>query len=263
MQKIDHLLQVQTTSSNGSFQLQTWQEQSEYKERLIRNFIEYVRRTGDFSHPVLDDIIEAVYAAAPTSGDTSLQPQTLNNTSSILGEVKQELPVITLTSKTLDITRSILEEVKQELPVITLTMKEILKILVEGLMANNPQQLLRNLIEEIPYHIPDVSVEPALKAQHQKLALHIDRLNHLARKYGEIESSEQAGRSLKKLVHDLNYFRFYIEQHAQITKIQQEIYWVHDPSLYLRRLNQYLDILPETAIAIVNLLQNAIDSKLS
>jgi hypothetical protein len=121
-------------------------------------------------------------------------------------------------------------------------------------------------IKEIVKNIFSLEVEEkmtfatALKSEHLKLARYIDRLLDLAQKYQD-RDSEASGRSVAKLVSDLTYFRLYIEQHAQITTIERGLNLANDPTIYLYRLNQYLDLLPETAIALINILQNAIASK--
>lgn len=217
--------------------LQAHQQKCESEERLLRNFIEHCKRTGEFDHPVLDELIKKVFYLDTASQDVLLQPETLKTALNTL------------------------EETKQGIAVSTLVIKDILKNIVETCRLASTGQSLRNLIEEIPQAQENPSFATVLKSEQLKLARYIDRLLDLAQKYGE-QNTEMSGRSLAKLVGDLTYFRLYIEQHAQLTKIEQEVYWVNDPSVYLRRLNQYLDVLPETATALIHILQNAIASKL-
>lgn len=41
---------------------QAYQEQCEYEERLLRNCIEYIKRTGEFDYPILNDLVKKVKA---------------------------------------------------------------------------------------------------------------------------------------------------------------------------------------------------------
>lgn len=148
-----------------------------------------------------------------------------------------------------------LEEIQIGIINSTLVFKSLINEFADLLRSTNYKAALRNLIEQIPPSMSKEELFRELKFEHQKLTRYLDYLVRLA--YNNKEKLQTVPleiyrRSPQKIVRDLAYIRLYLEQHAQPTLIQQEIFLVNDPSVYLRRLNQYLDILPEMTAQLVN-----------
>ncbi|WP_041620457.1 hypothetical protein [Stanieria cyanosphaera] len=59
-----------------------------------------------------------------------------------------------------------------------------------------------------------------------------------------------------KLSRDLLYFRRYIQEQAQISKIERDLFRVYESAVYFQRLHQYLDTLPETANNLIDTLSS-------
>lgn len=237
------------------------QKHWEYRERLLLLYMEHIHRTGEVNYPPLKKLLRK--HTTPSNGFQEKQ-QAIINLALAMEQDNQERSEMANNTPVLEKDRQVnhtevFEKTKQEIVNTTLAIKDNLKNIVETCRPVSTGQSIRYLIEEISQSSENIPFATALKSEHLKLAKYIDRLLDLAKKYRDKELTT-SGRSIAKLTGDLTYFRLYIEHHAQVTRIQQEIYLVNDPAIYLYRLHQYLDLLPETAIALINMLQNALES---
>ncbi len=246
-------LLIEHIKQTGEFDYRSFELEQEItlsvlqKQRLMRLFIDYVKQTGEFDYPmVMDTLIEL----AEKQQQESEKPSNFN-------QQEQKLPSIsTPTLKENEQEneqkeiQALCQEVETEILTYPLTFKTLLNKWVEVLRPTNAETNVRYLMEGMltgeekdhSFLIYD------LKAKHQQLAKCLDRLTRIAYKYSEDLNTIPPGiarRSISKVISDLAYIRLYLEQQAQMTKIQQEVFLSQNPSVYLQRLNQYLDMLPE------------------
>ncbi|MBR8832276.1 MAG: hypothetical protein N5P05_003529 [Chroococcopsis gigantea SAG 12.99] len=283
------------------------QDRADYEGKLLRYFIEYVRNTGDFNHPVIDDIISAVYlkseatteTISPTINDSQKSSMaTADNTSkpTVMPSVT-EAPVCptniedrtmvegneppeqnqteksgTRRIKTIrirrpenlpsehEIIRGILQDTSANLPKATLRIKELTKVLVKRLIEQKNGGInLRQQLEQIAdidwNNTTELQIEQSLLHYHQEFATYIDRLLHITLKYHKLIDLNYTFAKPQELSQEIHYYRQYIEQNAQISKIKHDISLVTDDTIYLRRLNSYCDLLITKSNALINALQ--------
>ncbi|MGY6528389.1 MAG: hypothetical protein ACXITR_00525 [Cyanobacterium sp.] len=180
-----------------------------FHQRLVRNFIAYVKLTGDCSY------------------------QNLLNSYQL-----QEEEV------TAEQQEDFLSDVEDRVSIICLNMKDIVKQFAESLPSGNQVQSLRNSLEGVEESTPAPYLITTLKEEHKKLSYCLDSVVNVAKSFND--------KSLVQFIRDLTYFHQYIQYHAQPTKIQHDLTQIGDLSLYLRRLNEYLDLIPETVDNIID-----------
>ena len=268
--------------ATANLPLAEYQNQCLERQQLVRNFSEYVRRTGDCH---FQDLIEKARqvnrstTTAQSSSDveilpdpealpTSPAPEDLEPSTdcSIDPSINPSTDPSTDDStdasnpiSTWETSQKTLQEIEIEIVASSLIFQEILKQLVAKLHPTTPQENLRNLLEEIPDSPQSPYLMTALKTEHHKLAVRLSILLKLAKKL--VKQNEEP--SLEILVRDLTYFHQYIIYHAQPTKIHHDLSQVCDGFVYLRRLNQYLDLLPAKATALAQALQNILEENLN
>jgi len=180
-----------------------------YQERLVRNFIAYVKLTGDCSYRNLLNSYQ-------------LQEE------EVTAEQQEDF----------------LSDVEDKVAVVCLNMKDIIKQFAEGVVANNQEASIRNSLEGVTPASPAPYLITTLKEEHKKLSYCLDSVINIAKTLDD--------KSLGQFIRDLTYFRQYIQYHAQPTKIQHDLSQIADLSLYLRRLNEYLDMIPETVDNVID-----------
>jgi hypothetical protein len=216
-------------------------QQTEYQQRLLKLYIEHIKRTGEVDYPRLIVFLRQTY---------------------LLSNLPKQLEALNFELQTL-------ERIKSELIYSTIALKQILDYLVDKLRPANSKQIFYNLSDRFSAGDLDLSMISKIRAELYKIATNVECLLDLTEKYAASEKNRAKNTfknirpDLAKLAGDLAYFRHYLEQQIAIEKIQQEIYRVNDPVIYLQRLNQYLDILPQTAIALATALENLIRSEIA
>jgi hypothetical protein len=251
----------------------------EQEQRLVRLYIEYIKRTGEFDYPMLLNSIESANLQETNLQETNLQATNLQATSkgtSSLEELKKTAdneqeqslsltPVQSMPSVKESETKGLqeyCEEIQAKIIPTCLSFKTLLNQWVESLRPTNSTQTetrLRALMEQIPQTEEHSFLIYDLKMKHQQLAKCLNCLLNLAYKHAKALETlpfNISRRSIDKVISDLAYILLYLEENAQVTKIQQEIFLAYDPSIYLRRLNQYLDILPDLMVYLIHALEN-------
>lgn len=185
-----------------------------FQERLIRNFITYVKQTGDCNYLSL---LYANKLELETEVETTQEKETLTQINTNVAEI-------------------------------CLNLKDIIRQFAESLHPANDSDNIRNLLEDINQPTVTPYLNTALKQEHEKLSRLLNSLIAIAQK--------KQDKSLKQFIRDLTYYHQYIQENAQATKIQHDLSQISDSFLYLRRLNQYLDILPETVNNLIDAMEN-------
>lgn len=185
-----------------------------FQERLIRNFITYVKQTGDCNY------LSLLYA-----NKLELEKEE---------EATEE--------------KETLIQIHNNIAEISLNLKDIVKQFAESLHPANDSDNIRNLLEDINQPTPTPYLITALKQEQEKLTRLLNSIITIAKK--------KQDKSLKQFIRDLTYYHQYIQEYAQPTKIQHNLSQMSDSFLYLRRLNQYLDLLPETVNNLIEAMEN-------
>ncbi len=233
------------THQKGKISEENFADKTLFKERLIRNFITYVKQTGDCNYLSLLNANKL-----ELNKDTKIESlkeqkilekiNTLYDDNKLEGNKETEIE----TSQT----QKILIKIDTNISESCLNLKDIIKQFAESLHPTNQSENIRNLLEDITNPTQTPYLITALKEEHKKLARFLDLIIAIAKKKGD--------QSLKQFIRDLTYYREYISYHAQPTKIQHDLSQISDSFLYLRRLNQYLDLLPETVTNLIDIMAN-------
>ncbi|TVQ44217.1 MAG: hypothetical protein EA365_10625 [Gloeocapsa sp. DLM2.Bin57] len=261
--------------------------------KLLRLFIDYVKHTGEFDYDIwitadsqgLDDsqpkVSQEIDSTANGSTPNDSVDTARDNVSPFPSQISQRVviepsknePYLTKEKSAEYFTNlnnfsQRLAEISPNIIITCLSFKALLNQWIETLCPTFSPTHARILMEQIsevekeqfPFLIYD------LKAKHQQLAKYLDRLVYLGYQYRDVLetiSCQISRRSINKTLEDLSYIKLYIEKQAQITKIQQEIFLAPNPSVYMRRLNHYLDILPELMGSLVNRFENLSNQELN
>ncbi len=256
---------LSNSTPNSNISLNNYEKKCLYQQQLFRNFIEYVRQTGDCHYQqILQKNIENYLDSFNDTTENNLQSmmnkvaqlnnlETESNADYTDNENQEELTNCPVTNQSSSDSQSVnkaIEETQESISQICLNLKEILRAFGDKFHWKTSQENLRNSLEKIQKTTEKPYLFTALKTETQKLIYRLDMILNLAK--------ECQNESMKRLIKDLKYYREYVFYHAQATKIQDDLAQVSDSFLYFRRLNQYLDLIPETTISLIEIMQKVI-----
>ncbi len=210
----------------------TPQQQEQFKRILLRLYIDRIQQTGECDYPELVRLAKQTYRIASAEPHRYLMPDRIEELTQQLEAVRSQIQI---------------GASKVAFQVWRLGEKELVE--AETTIASNLQAAMSQMGEAIETVLD-------LARKYGDVPDNADRSN------GGLDPTELAKRErIRKTYQDIGYIRQYLQHHAQTQRIRQELQLTADRALYLRRLFDYLSILPDRADELVDLLRHSIGDR--